>query len=64
MMLAHVWLSLVLASNASNRDHVTGVLSLCAVLRRGLHFLVVQKDEDAEECAGLWLMQNREMPTV
>jgi len=35
-----------------------------AAARRGLHFLVVQKDGDAEECAGLWLMQNRELPSV
>ena len=31
---------------------------------RGLHFLVVQKDEETEECAGLWLLQNRDLPSV
>ena len=31
---------------------------------RGLHFLVVQKDEDADTSAGLWLMQDRELPKV
>lgn len=31
---------------------------------RGLHFLVVQADEDAENSAGLWLMQDRQLPKV
>lgn len=39
-------------------------LSEGAGMCRGLHFLVVQKDEEAEECAGLWLLQNRDLPSV
>ena len=36
------------------------LLPLC----RGLHFLAVQKDEDAEDSAGLWLLQARELPKI
>lgn len=32
--------------------------------RRGLHFLAVQKDEDAEDSAGLWLLQARDLPKI
>ena len=32
--------------------------------RRGLHFLAVQKDEDAEDSAGLWLLQSRDLPKI
>ncbi len=31
---------------------------------RGLHFLAVQKDEDAEDSAGLWLLQARDLPKI
>ena len=33
-------------------------LRLC----RGLHFLVIQADEDAEESAGIWLLQDQVVP--
>lgn len=31
---------------------------------RGLHFLALQKDEEAEQCAGVWLLQDREPPSI
>lgn len=31
---------------------------------QGLHFLAVQTDPDADGCAGLWVMQERESPAV
>lgn len=31
---------------------------------RGLHFLAVQEDEEAEGCAGLWLLLDRKPPAV
>ena len=31
---------------------------------RGVHFLAVQKNEDAEESAGLWLLQSRQLPKI
>ncbi|KAK9829878.1 hypothetical protein WJX72_008398 [[Myrmecia] bisecta] len=31
---------------------------------RGLHFLVIQGDEEADNCAGLWLLQDRELPSI
>lgn len=34
------------------------------LLRRGLHFLVVQADEEADTSAGLWLLQARELPKI
>jgi len=34
------------------------------LLCRGVHFLVVQADEEAETSAGLWLLQSRELPKI
>ena len=31
---------------------------------RGLHFLAVQQDEEADQCDGLWLLQDRELPSI
>ncbi|DBB12647.1 TPA: TGF-beta-activated kinase 1 and MAP3K7-binding protein 2 [Trebouxia sp. C0006] len=31
---------------------------------KGLHFLALQKDEEAEQCAGVWLLQDREPPSI
>jgi RNA-binding protein Tab2/Atab2 len=31
---------------------------------RGLHFLAIQEGEDAESCAGMWLLQDRPPPTI
>ena len=36
------------------------LVALC----RGLHFLAVQKDEEADQCNGLWLMMDRELPSI
>ncbi|KAL3150707.1 TGF-beta-activated kinase 1 and MAP3K7-binding protein 2 [Trebouxia sp. C0010 RCD-2024] len=33
-------------------------------LVKGLHFLALQKDEEAEQCAGVWLLQDRESPSI
>ncbi|EIE22290.1 PsaB RNA binding protein [Coccomyxa subellipsoidea C-169] len=34
------------------------------IAARGLHFLVVQADEEADTSAGLWLLQARELPKI
>ena len=31
---------------------------------RGLHFLAVQTDEEADQCDGLWLLQDKELPSI
>eukprot|EP00891_Asterochloris_glomerata_P003089 jgi/Astpho2/3089/e_gw1.00051.118.1_t len=31
---------------------------------RGLHFLAIQSDAEAEQCEGLWLLQDKELPTI
>ena len=30
----------------------------------GLHFLAVQSDPEADEIAGIWVLQDRELPTI
>ena len=45
-------------------QHVCACMTALGVLRRGLHFLVVQTDEDADTSAGLWLLQDRQLPSV
>ena len=32
--------------------------------RSGLHFLAVMASEDAADCSGLWLLLDREAPSV
>ena len=50
---------------ARGDGHGKQVARLCLLpLCRGLHFLAVQKDEDAEDSAGLWLLQARELPKI
>ena len=47
--------------------HGSASLPLTGVLlhwHRGLHFLAIQADEDAEESAGLWLLQEQSTAPV
>lgn len=38
--------------------------TLRPVARRGLHFLALMSSEEADDCSGLWLLLDREPPTV
>ena len=33
-------------------------------VHRGLHFLVVQRDPDSEDSKGLWLLLEKELPSI
>lgn len=49
---------------AGHKLSVAGWLTGLPVLRRGLHFLALMGSEEAEDCSGLWLLLDREPPTV
>lgn len=44
--------------------HFVTRFNMCVFGCRGLHFLALQKDEEAEQCAGVWLLQDREPPSI